>query len=153
TQASAALDMTGGPAAPLHLTLNNARVTGGNGTSLVMRDSDKAGPGGAVVSAELGHGTIMTGDVVIEGQDTRSLFSLNMDNATLTGAVNAEGGQASLSTAAGGVWNITGDSSLDSLNNGGTIAFAGDGPGTTLHVRGDYTGNNGLIVFNTVLEG
>lgn len=57
------------------------------------------------------------------------------------------------------LWNVTGDSSVSSLNNGGTIVFA-DTTNTlptadytsTLTVTGNYTGDNGLLVTNADTE-
>jgi len=148
---SEVLRMSGGPGGPLQLVLDNTLVNGVEGTSLVMNDAVQPQTAGAVVRADLRNGAMMTGDVSVTGHDTRSVFSLHLDNATLNGAVNAAGGTTSLTTANQGIWNLTGDSVLDGLSNGGTVTFAGKAPGTTLHVRGDYAGDNGLIAFRTVL--
>lgn len=150
-QASEALQISGGPAAPLTLTLDNAQVNGGAGTALVMQDAGKPQTSGAVISTGLRNGTLMSGDIDVTGNDMRSVFGVDIDSATLTGAVKAEGGHTSLTTTNDGVWNVTGNSMLDSLHNAGTVHFTGDAPGITLHIRGDYTGNNGLMVFRTVL--
>lgn len=148
---SEALRMSGGPGGPLQLVLDNALVSGTGGISLVMQDAAQPQTAGAVVSTDLRNGTVMIGDIGVTGHDTRSVFSLHLDNATLNGAVNAAGGTTSLTTANQGIWNLTGDSVLDGLSNGGTVTFAGNAPGTTLHVRGNYAGNNGLVAFRTVL--
>ncbi|WP_312629310.1 autotransporter outer membrane beta-barrel domain-containing protein [Scandinavium sp.] len=149
---SDALLLVGGASHSLDLTLDNAQIlSGDSGTSLVMQDPTKRQPGGAVISTNLRNGTMMSGDVSVTGNDSRSAFSLALDNATLNGAVNASGGTTSLTTTNHGIWNVTGNSVLDTLHNGGTVAFAGDTPGTRLHVRGDYAGDNGLIAFRTVL--
>ncbi|MEW5558773.1 autotransporter outer membrane beta-barrel domain-containing protein [Enterobacter asburiae] len=151
--ASEALRMSGGPNAPLHLVLDNARVSGAGRTSLVMQDTGRPQAAGAAVSADLYNGAMMVGDVRVTGYDPRSVFSINLDNAMLSGAVRASGGTTSLSTVNQGIWRLTGDSVLDRFRNGGTVTFAGAEPGTTLHLRGDYTGEGGLLAFRTVLGG
>ena len=151
TQLSTALQMSGGSSTPLTLTLDNAQVNGGNGSSLVMQDDGKTQTAGAVISTGLRNGTLMSGDIDVTGNNIRSVFNLDIDNSTLTGAVKAEGGHTSLSTTNGGVWNVAGNSAFDALKNSGIINFIGDTPGTSLHIRQDYIGDNGLMVFRTVL--
>lgn len=40
---------------------------------------------------------------------------------------------------------------LASLNNSGTVNF-GTNPGAVVNITGNYTGNGGMLVLNTVLE-
>ena len=52
----------------------------------------------------------------------------------------------------GGQLDLNGfNQKIASLTNGGIVKIAGSSAGTILNVTGDYVGNNGLLIFNTVL--
>ena len=64
-------------------------------------------------------------------------------------------GSSSVELANGTTWNNTGNSTVTSLDNAGTVAFvtpatAAVGNYKTITVNGDYTGNNGKLVVNTL---
>lgn len=119
------------------LVSNGSELTGGNGIVLEVANNSTANF--TVDNSQL------IGDVYVESGSNADVVLDN--NASLTGKVtNAE----SLTTSNGGQWTVTGDSDVGSLTNGGTIAFSTGSTGRTLTV-GNYTGNDGLLVFNSVL--
>jgi outer membrane autotransporter protein len=89
----------------------------------------------------------LTGDVRVTGASTGAA-QLKLDRSVLTGAVQGVDRLDVLDSR----WNITGDSSLGSLNNQGTVAFQPGALFMTLTVKGDLTGS-GAFVMNTDLAG
>ncbi len=87
----------------------------------------------------------LTGDVRVTGASTGAA-QLILDRSILTGAVQGLDQLDVLDSR----WNVTGDSSLGSLNNQGTVVFQPGAPFMTLTVTGDLTGN-GAFVMNTDL--
>ncbi|UHM93642.1 autotransporter outer membrane beta-barrel domain-containing protein [Rahnella victoriana] len=81
---------------------------------------------------------------------TEDFAKNNASDSDLTGVLNNVTniylGKYSLLT-------LDADSSVTTLSNGGTVAFSGGNVGRTLTIHGDYTGNNGLLIFNSVLSG
>lgn len=75
------------------------------------------------------------------------------NGATLTGSMTRAN---AVDVAAGTSWHVTDESDVRTLLHTGTIAFTelgADAPFRTLTVHGNYTGNDGLLVLNTVLAG
>ncbi|MFL0337306.1 autotransporter outer membrane beta-barrel domain-containing protein [Stenotrophomonas maltophilia] len=138
------IDSTGqSRAATADITLRNgSTVTAGNGVLLETS-------GQVTANLTLDSSSIV-GDV-FNGIDATTNVRLQ-NNASLTGAMT---NVTSLALDAA-TWNITGDSTLGSLDLGtGTVAFAAPTGGVhkTLDVSGDFSGNGGTIIFNTVLAG
>uniref|UniRef100_UPI000AAF9A82 autotransporter outer membrane beta-barrel domain-containing protein n=2 Tax=Yersinia frederiksenii TaxID=29484 RepID=UPI000AAF9A82 len=77
----------------------------------------------------------------------------NVNHGTLkAGANNVFSASSDYITQVGGALDLDGyHQTLQSLNNSGTVNFGGIG-GNTLTITGDYTGNNGLLNMNSVLE-
>lgn len=89
-----------------------------------------------------------TGNIVNAAGSTVEVALSN--NASITGAMtNVTSVALDAST-----WNMTGNSSVGTLNLGNGTISLGDGSAFhTLNVAGNFTGNDGTIVFNTVLAG
>jgi len=129
----------------LDVTLSNTTVTGQR-----LLDINENVVNGASVAhgavRVLAQNSVLTGDVQVAGASTGD-SELNLDNSTLTGAVQHLDRLDVLDTSR---WNVTGDSTLVDLHNSGTVAFQ---PGTTfktLTVEGDLTGS-GIFALNTDL--
>lgn len=121
------------------IEVNNGSVlNGGNGNILSVAE-------GSTVTM-LVNNSQLTGNVMNEVGSTTDL-TLN-NGASITGAFNNVTGVTLDGTS---VWNVTQDSSVGVLNNNGTVAFSDGSSGRTLTVNGDYVGNNGTLIFNTVL--
>lgn len=88
------------------------------------------------------------------GSGTLLLSGANLSTGTATvaagtlraGAVNAFGPAASMTVAPGATLDAAGrDQTVAGLTNGGTVSLSGATPGTTLTVRGNYVGQNGVL--------
>jgi outer membrane autotransporter protein len=126
--------------------------------------------GGSFDLMKNGTGTLtVSGDLAYTGTTFINAGTLALDNATLVGNVVGQSGSllhlkngSSLTGAidpldvtvdSGTRWNMTGDSLLDTLTNGGTIEFqvsTGTFTPKTLTVS-NLVGEGGLITLNTVL--
>ncbi|WP_190314932.1 autotransporter outer membrane beta-barrel domain-containing protein [Pantoea sp. M_9] len=115
-------------------------VRAGNGHLLEVRDN-------ATAHLTVSHSDI-TGNI-LSGPDATTDVSL-MNDAMLRGSMQ---GVDTVTIADSATWQVTGDSVVDSLTNAGTVAFSDDTVGRTLTVTGNYTGNDGLMVFNGRLNG
>ncbi|WP_337263408.1 MULTISPECIES: autotransporter outer membrane beta-barrel domain-containing protein [unclassified Serratia (in: enterobacteria)] len=83
----------------------------------------------------------------VVGQSGTQLSLLN--RASLTGWIDP----TSVAVDTTSRWNMTANSQVDNLSNGGTVAFVAPTASDvkTLTVNGNYVGNNGLLVMNTQL--
>lgn len=96
----------------------------------------------------------LTGDVVVDSATAN--MEMTLANASvLTGALRGDSGfhVASLSLDDSSRWNLRGDSTVGTLQHGGTIAFVAPTQGDfkTLTITGDYVGNGGTWVMNRQL--
>ena len=153
------------------LSIDQSKVVAGSEAALVVNSNAKLdaliGNGSAVeagngVALELERGasaniqvssSIIRGDMVARPTDTAPT-QLNVDLADrsmLVGAI-ANGDTVSVSNS---VWQLTGDSSVQQLtaNTGSTIELGNGTTFNTLSVSGNYSGNDGTLIFNTVLVG
>ncbi|AWH49741.1 autotransporter outer membrane beta-barrel domain-containing protein [Stenotrophomonas sp. SAU14A_NAIMI4_5] len=121
---------------------NNAQLVGGDG-NLLLVDASAAVVGLSVDNSNL------TGNIVSVGGSTVDVAMNN--NATLLGTTRNITSMA-LDNAR---WQLTGNSSTGSLSLGsGSEVALGDGSAFhTLNVSGNFTGNDGTFLFNTVLAG
>ncbi|QIU88418.1 autotransporter outer membrane beta-barrel domain-containing protein [Yokenella regensburgei] len=128
-------------AMPVNIAISNgATLTGGNGDILTVVD-------GAIANLSVSDAAL-TGNIT---NDTQSTTNITLsDNASLTGTLS---NVTSLSLGSTATVILTGNSTVNTLSNGGTLAFSDGAVGRTLTVDGDYIGNNGLIIFNSVLSG
>ncbi|WP_145601490.1 autotransporter outer membrane beta-barrel domain-containing protein [Yersinia frederiksenii] len=101
-----------------------------------------------------------TGGLTQNGPHTLTLSTASTYSGATTvnggiikaGADNVFSASSDYITQAGGALDLDGyHQTLQSLNNTGTVNFGGLG-GNTLTITGDYTGNNGLLNMNSVLE-
>ncbi len=101
-----------------------------------------------------------TGGLTQNGPHTLTLSTASSYSGATTvnggiikaGADNVFSASSDYITQAGGLLDLDGyHQTLQSLNHGGTVNFGGLG-GNTLTITGDYTGNNGLLNMNSVLE-
>ncbi|MDN0121053.1 autotransporter outer membrane beta-barrel domain-containing protein, partial [Yersinia frederiksenii] len=101
-----------------------------------------------------------TGGLTQNGPHTLTLSTASSYSGATTvnggiikaGADNVFSASSDYITQAGGSLDLDGyHQTFQSLNNGGTVNFGGIG-GNTLTITGDYTGNNGLLNMNSVLE-
>ncbi|MHC2333831.1 autotransporter outer membrane beta-barrel domain-containing protein [Bradyrhizobium sp. USDA 4454] len=92
---------------------------------------------------------------------TETLSGINTYNGATTvtggtlraGAANAFSAASAAVAGAGGTFDLNGfNQTMGALSNAGTVRF-GAAPGTTLTVAGNYAGNGGALLFNTVLGG
>lgn len=124
-----------------HITLRDGTVvSAGNGNLLEVHDDAQV------------FLTISASDITgnITSADTAHTEVNLLNRAILRGSMQ---GVDTVDVATSATWFITGDSSIGQLNNTGTVAFSEGTAGRTLTVEGNYAGNGGTLVFNSVLGG
>ncbi len=142
-----------GPAIAMPLA-GNADITVSNGSTLSGGDGVLLQVG-ARASANLAvTGSALVGDIVGELQGpTSATVNVQLGSgATLLGAIR-NGSDLQLNDDAR--WRLTDDSSVQQLTlDSGAVVALGDGSAFhTLNVAGDYVGNGGTLLFNTVPAG
>ncbi len=148
-----ALRVTSGYSNVFNLSHTRVSAQDGGGTLFLSEALDALTPlevGTANVNADA---SFVAGDVVVES----GVVSFDLSNGSLwKGATNA--GAAGLmldhlAIDATSGWEVRASSTLNDLENAGTLSFATptNDDFKVLTIAGDYTGNDGLIVFNTVL--
>lgn len=134
--------------ADLALNLDNSAIL-----SKVLLQGGQANTGNlqaqnATINAS--NGSQLLGDVSIDRNYTAD-SAINLDTASVWSGASA--GLQRLQLNGGSRWNMTGDSNVGVLNlNDSTLAFAPDSSFKTLTVDGNYSGSNGTLVFNSVLD-
>ncbi len=133
-------------------TLNNGTANLNNATVKANGDALRANAGNNTINVKGGTVTGTT-NVFNSVAGTNSLVATN--GAVLNGVMSLAAGTSSVELANGTTWNNTGNSTVTSLDNAGTVAFvppttAAVGNYKTITVNGDYTGNNGKLVVNTL---
>ncbi|KAF1068504.1 MAG: Outer membrane protein IcsA autotransporter [Pseudomonas citronellolis] len=132
----------------LDLSATDSTLAGGNGQLLTVRHAADAPDVDSTVNLKATR-TTLQGDVISDSTANQVRLDLQ-DHSQLSGAiVNAT--QLDLDDSS--TWRITGDSSLQTLNNAGTIAFDHNGSFHSLTVDGDYSGTGGHLVMNGALAG
>lgn len=122
------------------LVQDGTQLKGGNGIAL------DTGP--ETLTTLTTKNTAVAGDVINHGGNTH----LTLDTTSRWQGRFQE--VTSVDVKKTGEWQMTGASSVGNVSNSGTIALAhGTAAGNILTVRGNYTGNDGHLVFNTVLGG
>lgn len=120
---------------------NNSQLIGGDGNLLFVEAPD------ATVGLNVDDSRL-TGNIVNTVGSTVDVSLSN--NASITGTMTNVT-RVALDSA---TWNMTGDSSVGTLNLGNGTISLGDGSAFhTLNVAGNFAGNDGTILFNTVLAG
>ncbi len=111
----------------------------GTGTLVVNNTQD------GQLSSQSGHVLTNTATGTIEAHN----------HGVLTGKIDSGDGKISLDNT--GLWESTGDSTLTSIHNAGTIQFKHPNSATrsgdkffTINVKGDYNGDNGSVKMHTV---
>lgn len=150
---------TGGTAG----TLEAAQVVGGQGTATVNFDHTDLTDFTAAMSGNLEVNKRNIGTVrMMAASDYVGVT--NVEGGTLqAGVANAFSGNSDFKVSSGAVVDMGGfNQQMASLDNAGVIAFSGTtapsarampAAGATLNVAGDYVGNGGTLVMNTVLGG
>lgn len=121
---------------------NGTTVTTGNGVLLETE--------GAVTAHLNINNSAISGDILNDKANGATTVVGLRNNAVLTGAMTDVSG-VSIESAQ---WNVTGDSSVDflQLKSGGVVAFEAPTGGVHKNLTvGNFSGNDGTIVFNTVL--
>ncbi|MEB5836832.1 autotransporter outer membrane beta-barrel domain-containing protein [Pantoea dispersa] len=155
------------------IKLANTAITATDGTAVNVLtgtsmniDADNSVLSGSTL-LKIGYNTAegsTAGSVVLNGSN-RSLFEGNVDidrSQTTDSQINLSGSSAWTGASSGlntltlsdnSQWNISGDSSVDTLNaSNSTLNFTHDGAGfSTLTVNGNYSGDNSTLVMNAAL--
>jgi autotransporter family porin len=140
-------------AAGLDLTLTGSTVIGrsggADGIAIAVTDGAYTQNAAANIQADNSH---IIGDVVLQSANAGAVMNLTLNNnSLLTGSVS-RASQVNLDGSSH--WQVTGDSNMATLNNGGTVEFMSPGSSgafKTITVNGDYVGG-GTVVINTTLD-
>lgn len=131
--------------AALDVTFNNVTAPR-SGSGLVINAFD-ADPGEHAAVNFTAKNSNLYGDIIAAPEN---VVSVRLEDATLTGAAK---NATNMALDQGGVWTVTDNSSVSqSVSNAGTLAFSAPTGGQfkTLTTQ-NYTGNNGTLIFNTLL--
>ncbi|HDS1578261.1 TPA: autotransporter outer membrane beta-barrel domain-containing protein [Stenotrophomonas maltophilia] len=121
-----------------------------NGTTVNAGSGVLLQTGGEVTANLTIDNSAITGDILNDKANGATTVVGLRNNAVLTGAMTDVSG-VSIESAK---WNVSGDSSVDflQLNSGGVVAFEAPVGGVHKNLTvGTFSGNDGTIVFNTVL--
>ncbi|MBK0053714.1 autotransporter outer membrane beta-barrel domain-containing protein [Stenotrophomonas sp. S39] len=151
------------------LTIDRSRVAGRNGSGIVVRGAGFIAPttinvlngstvsgGNGVIAEAVDGGTLNlnVGASQLQGTlraDATSQLHAKLSNGAVLNGVMTNVTSATLDAA---TWNMTGNSTVGTLDLGNGTVSLGDGSAFhTLNVAGNFTGNDGTILFNTVLAG
>lgn len=131
--------------AALDVTFNNV-IAPRSGSGLLINAFD-ADPGEHAAVNFTAKNSNLYGDIIAAPEN---VVSVRLEDATLTGAAK---NATNMALEQGGVWTVTDNSSVSqSVSNAGTLAFSAPTGGQfkTLTTQ-NYTGNNGTLIFNTLL--
>ncbi len=128
---------------------NGAELIAGNGV-LIDIQPNTTNPAQKVHADVAVSSSQLRGDLRAGAGATGSLALT--DNASLIGGIT---GAFDVSLAQGGQWQLNKSSDVASLDlgSGGVIALGDGSSFNTLTVAGNFTGNGGTLLFNTVLAG
>lgn len=124
--------------------------TGGGAVDTAAYTVTATGPlSGAGDWTKLGSGTL-----VLAGANTASGTAAVAAGTLRAGAAGAFGPAARYGVGAGATLDLAGfDQTIAGLTNAGTVSLSGRGAPTTLTVRGDYIGQNGVLRMAGMLAG
>ena len=95
---------------------------------------------------------VESGTTIFSGTNTFSGTTTVSGGTLVAGSVNTFSPNADFSIAKAGILNLNGLSqTLGNTTNGGTINLQGTTAGAVLTVDGNYTGNDGILLFGTEL--
>lgn len=136
-----------------NITGSGSLVQQGTGTLILNGNSDYSG------GTDINAGTLIVGDAAHSGAKLAGRSPVTVasgatlsGNGTIIGPVNNLGTIAALNTLAGHENDAISHLTLGDLVNNGVINLAGGALGNTLTVNGNYVGNNGLLILNTLLD-
>lgn len=144
---------------PLTISFAGSQVSSGADKAFLVQDGNSAnGSARGMVTLNADSSTAITGDITVIGGAQTSQTQLHIRGGSmLTGAIDTgqDRGTTDMLLQAS-TWNMTSDSSLHNLSNQGVINLNRsdrETPAGTLHVKGDYAGDEGVINFATRLGG
>lgn len=134
----------------LSLVVTDSVLTGGNGQLMTVKHrEDQANPANNLYSNVTfdAVNSTLNGDIATTGMGNTVAVNL-ASGSVLTGAVTHV---TSLELDGSSRWNMNNDSGVGQLTNNGTIAFSDTNKFDRLIVAGNYAGDGGLLVMNSVL--
>lgn len=134
----------------LSLVAKDSTLTGGNGQLLsVANYVDTLDPASNLYSNVTFEAVNSRLNGNVDVTDPLNTVAVSLFSGTvLTGAVN---NATSLSLDSTSQWNISNSSNVGQLTNNGTIIFFNTDSFNSLTITGDYAGDGGLLVMNSVL--
>lgn len=134
----------------LSLVATDSILTGGNGQLMTVANYEDASDSASNLYSDVTFDAInstLNGDIAVS--DPLNSVAINLSSGTvLTGAVT---NATLLSLDSSSRWNMNNNSTVGQLTNNGTIAFSSLNNFDVLTVTGDYAGDGGLLIMNSVL--
>ncbi|CAI3788609.1 hypothetical protein AHFPHNDE_02286 [Pseudomonas sp. MM227] len=103
---------------------------------------------------EGGSALIANGRTILTGESTYSGLTKLVGGVLEAGGMNVFSKNSDYTVFEGGALSLNGyGQTLGGLSNSGVVSLQGPRAGAVLTIDGDYTGGNGLLIFNSVLNG
>uniref|UniRef100_UPI0035C75A69 autotransporter outer membrane beta-barrel domain-containing protein n=2 Tax=Serratia quinivorans TaxID=137545 RepID=UPI0035C75A69 len=134
----------------LALEVKDTVLSGGNGQLMTVSNyEDALNPANNIYSNVVFNATnsMLNGDIVVADPGNTAVINLT-SGSVLNGAVN---NATSLALDSSSNWNMTSNSIVGQLGNNGTVVFSAPNKFDTLTVTGNYTGDGGTLIMNSVL--
>ncbi|MGQ8817981.1 autotransporter outer membrane beta-barrel domain-containing protein [Serratia sp. NA_13] len=132
------------------LEVKDTVLSGGNGQLMTVSNyEDALNPTNNIYSNVVFNATNskLNGDIVVSDPGNTAVINLT-SGSVLNGAVN---NATSLALDSSSNWNMTSNSVVGQLSNNGTVVFSAPNKFDTLTVTGNYTGDGGTLIMNSVL--
>ena len=134
----------------LSLAATDSTLSGGNGTLMTVTGYDDPADAASNLYSNVTFdaiNSVLEGDILVSNPLNSLAVTLSSGSA-LTGAVT---NATSLSLDNSSHWVMSGNSSVGELTNNGTITFSDLNNFDSLTVTGNYAGDGGLLIMNSVL--
>lgn len=137
--------------APGQLTLANGVSFGEGGGEVNFNHTSSDYTFNSAITGN-GEVNVLSGTTLLQGNNTYSGNTTVEGGELGAGAANSLSENSDFKIDTAGTLSLNGFSQrIASLENGGTVSLKGTSPGTLLTITGNYTGNNGLLIFNSEL--
>ncbi|WP_312112459.1 autotransporter outer membrane beta-barrel domain-containing protein [Pantoea septica] len=133
--------------ASLALEVEDSTLKGGSGQLMTVAEDKRLPSADRNVSLNAVN-SVLEGDVIVSDPQSRVIVSLRSTSNLTGGVTNA----TKMTLDKSSRWSLSSSSSVGELINSGTIQFSSLNRYDTLNVTGNYAGDGGLLVMNSLLN-